>query len=354
MPNRLPFLLSLQLFLWALTHCNSKADNVQAVDSLAADLPQEQVVTEVTVALVEEKTFIEEIETNGTIQAVQAADAVWEIGGIIATVRVRNGQRVEKGQVLAELGNREEELHLQKAHIALKEKQISFESELLGADSARQYYLKYHTGLAAAEVSLEEAKLAYDYTVLRAPVSGIVSDLMLTIGSRVEAGVVLCHVWSPEKLVLKGNVMETQLTSLKEGWQAMLIPLGSNETYEATLQEINPRVNEHGLVQVKLALKNYSQGLWPGQRAKAYIRIPHQKSLVIPKEAVVMRSGRAVAFTYEAGLARWKYLELGRENDTELVVLEGLAPQDSVITTNNLQLSHDARVGIRDSLSLSQ
>jgi membrane fusion protein (multidrug efflux system) len=334
------------LLMGLFSQCQSNAGGLAGAEDLAADtLPQEKMLTEVKVALAEEKAFIQEVETSGTIQAREAADAVWETGGIIADVRVRNGQRVEKGQVLAVLENRKEQLQLKKARIALKEKQISYASESLGADSLRQQYLEYHTGLAMTEVALEEAELAFEQTTLRAPISGIISDLALSVGARVQAGESFCHLWDPKQMELLGYVMETQLATLKVGQQAVVRPLGSEKEYVARLQGINTRINEHGLVEVRLGLQE-AKDLVPGRNAKAFIQIPHQQTIVVPKEAVVLRSGKPVVFVYKKGLAEWKYVATGMENGKEVAVLEGLVPQDSVIITNNLQLAHDARVKI--------
>lgn len=335
------------ILLAIFSRCQSNAGSTASLDSLReASFPQEKMIDEVSVILVEKKTFIQEIETNGTIQAEQAADAIYEASGLLAEVHVENGQRVQRGQLLAVLENREEELQLKKARVALKEKQISYESEMLGADSMRRHYLKYHTGLAAAEVSLEEAELAFAKTLLRAPLTGTISDLQLSIGSRVQPGAAFCHLWNPARLELVGYVLETQLASLQIGQQAIVQPLGSRESYKAILQGINTRVNEHGLVEIRLRLQE-GKGLLPGRQAKVYIQIPHKQTIIVPKEAVMMRSGQAVAFIYEEGLAKWKYIKLGKENTSELEVLDGLNQHDSLIITNNLQLAHDARVTIK-------
>jgi membrane fusion protein (multidrug efflux system) len=326
------------------SRCHSNAGDMASTDSLAeASLPQEQMITEVVIALAAEKAFMQEIETSGTIEARKAAEAVWETGGLVAEVHVQNGQRIQKGQLLAVLENRQEELQLKKARIALKEKQISYESELLGADSMRRYYLKYHSGLASAEVLMEEAELAFEKTMLRAPISGVLSDLQLSVGRRVKAGEGFCHIWNPDELNFTGHVMETQLGSLQKGQQAMLKPFGSQAIYKAVLQDINTRVNEHGLIEICLRLQKVKD-LIPGRHAKAYIQIPHDQTIVVPKEAVVMRSGKPVVFSYAGGFAKWNYVSTALENAEEIQVIEGLKPQDSIIISNNLQLAHDARV----------
>lgn len=327
-----------------LLRCQSNASELADTDSQAETrLPAEQFRTKVEMARAEEKVFLQEIEISGIIQARQQADVVWETSDIIEKVQVKNGQLVEKGQVLAVVENQEEKLQLRKAEITLKEKQVSYESESLGADSLRKQYLEYHTGLAMANVSLEEAQLAMGRTLLRAPISGRVSDLRVSAGSRARAGEIFCHLWNPTHLEFVGSVMETQFSSLQAGQEAMVQPLGSSTSYAAVLQEVNPRVNEHGLVEVTLALEE-TGNLWPGKHAKANIKVSYRKTIVIPKAALVLRSGRPVVFTYASGLAKWHYVETGLENATEVEITDGIQAGDSVITSNNLQLDHDSHV----------
>lgn len=335
------------ILLSTLDGCQSNAGEINSLgqDVESVNIPQESMVTKVAVSLVEEKNLVQEIETSGIIQARQAADAVWGADGIIADLRVKNGQRVQKGQVLAILENRKENLQLEKAKITLKEKQINYESESLGSDSLRLNYLGYLTGVAMAEVVMEEAKWTFEQTTLRAPISGIVNDLVLSVGAKVKAGEAFCHIWNSSKLDFVGHIMETQLISLQKEQICTIQPLGSQKSYRATLVEINPKVNKHGLVQVRLQLKDAKDLLY-GRHAKAFIEVPHEQKLVIPKDALVFRSDKPVIFVYSEGLAKWTYVITGRENGREIEILEGLQKNDSVIVTNNLQLSHNAQVSL--------
>ena len=76
----------------------------------------------------------------------------------------------------------------------------------------------------------------------------------------------------------------------------------------------------------------------------AVIKAPASRSLIVPKEAVVMRSGKAVVFTLQDGKAKWNYVAVGKDNGKEVEIKEGVTAGQKVITTNNLQLAHDAPV----------
>ena len=99
------------------------------------------------------------------------------------------------------------------------------------------------------------------------------------------------------------------------------------------------------MVQVTLKLSK-GGSLLPGMNARAVLRAPQSNSLVVPKEAVVYRSGRPVVFTIDKNEAIWNYIEVGKDNGREIEVLDGLEADQTVIVSNNVQLGHQASVEI--------
>ena len=160
------------------------------------------------------------------------------------------------------------------------------------------------------------------------------------------AGETIGIIYSQNQLMIEAKVLETDYSNLKKGLFADIFPLAvKDKTFTASLVEINPIVDENGMVQVKLKL-NETNGLLPGMNAQCIIRVPITESVLVPKDAVVIKSGRPVVFTYEDGLAKWNYVETGKENGTDIQITSGLESGQQVILTNNLQLAHDAKVSI--------
>ena len=74
-----------------------------------------------------------------------------------------------------------------------------------------------------------------------------------------------------------------------------------------------------------------------------------EETLVIPKSAVVLRSGgRKVVFTHENGHAVWNYVTTSLENMDEYIITEGLKPGQEVIITGNINLAHESPVQVID------
>ncbi|WP_205896694.1 efflux RND transporter periplasmic adaptor subunit, partial [Pseudomonas viridiflava] len=139
------------------------------------------------------------------------------------------------------------------------------------------------------------------------------------------------------------KVLETDIANLKIGQKADIIPISGNSKFAATITDINPLVDENGLVNVRLKILN-TNGLLPGMNATCSIHVPSSLCIAVPKQAVIMRNGKAVIFTIEGGQAKWNYVVLGKDNGLEVEVKDGLKVGQKAIISNNVQLSNGALV----------
>ncbi len=268
-------------------------------------------------------------------------------------MEVKNGSYINKNELICNLDNIVQKLAYRKSGVEYKERELEYKNQLLGfirdtiENSEIIENLKYTSGLAQAEISLSEANLKIEQTLIRANLSGLISGLEIKPGNKVVENDIVCNIYSPRKYTVIANVIESELDKLEIGQKAEVYPLASLETvYKAILSEIDPQVNEEGLTQIKLEITS-TKGLLPGMNARIIIKIPYENTLVIPKEALVVRSGKSVVFTEENGLAKWNYVETGSENDHEIAIKSGLQANEKVIITNNLQLEHDSPVEVR-------
>jgi len=71
------------------------------------------------------------------------------------------------------------------------------------------------------------------------------------------------------------------------------------------------------------------------------------KQWVVPKSAVVLRTGRQVLFTLENGKAIWHYVQTGLENAGNYTITgETLKEGDQVIVSGNINLAHESPVTV--------
>ncbi|TXE05748.1 efflux RND transporter periplasmic adaptor subunit [Algoriphagus aquimarinus] len=334
-----------------------KEDKEKVEEAPTESFRNEVGATEVNIATAERKSFDYLIQAPGKLEAGAEVLAVIEQAGYLLEVNVREGQFVKKGDVIAKLDPTEPEFRLEKAKISLRNANAVYESDKLGfetlfaSDNTEQKevvdeQLKAKSGVFLAQVELREAQMSFDRSIVKAPISGQVADLKYKAGSLVGSNEVLCQILGTSQFILKVKVLESDISLISINQKAEVYPISNTQTaLEGRVTGINPKVDESGLVQVSITLAA-NKNLLPGMNARAIIRAPQNNSLVVPKDALVYRSGRAVVFTIENKESKWNYVEVGKDNGEEVEILDGIEENSTVITTNNLQLAHQAPVQI--------
>ncbi|WP_137402138.1 efflux RND transporter periplasmic adaptor subunit [Echinicola rosea] len=346
------FLLLVLPFLFSCENSTEKQEEIP-LESMRNEVS----ATKVTVAKAEKRSFDYLINASGKVEAGQQVMVVIERQGYLKELNVQEGQYVEAGTVIARLDNTDNVFRKEKALVQLKNAQASYNSEKLGFGSILEgedqdhigqldEQLKASSGLLSAEIELKEAELELAKATIKAPISGKVADLQLKPGSLVNAGEELCEVLNTHNLLLSVKVLESDIPFISLGQTAEVYPVSAGTgTLSGKVGSINPKVDENGLVEVGIKLAG-TQKLLPGMNARAVIRAPQSDNVVVPKQALVYRSGRPVVFTVNGQEAKWNYVEVGKDNGREIEVLDGVKDGETVITSNNLQLGHQAQIQI--------
>lgn len=127
--------------------------------------------------------------------------------------------------------------------------------------------------------------------------------------------------------------------------KVLVTPLAQESyTVEGRITEINPLIDQRGMVQIKAVIPNTENRFLEGMNVSVRVQRLLGKRLVIPKSALVLRSNRKVVFTLENNKAMWVYVQTAQENSDSYVVTEGLNPGDSIIYEGNFNLSHESPV----------
>ena len=100
------------------------------------------------------------------------------------------------------------------------------------------------------------------------------------------------------------------------------------------------------MIQLIAHVRNKDQKLISGMNVKVRISKAVSDQLIIPKSAVVLRQGKPVVFTWANDTASWNYVVLGLENSRDWSIQSGLAANDIVITSGNLNLAHQSPVKV--------
>lgn len=298
------------------------------------------------------RPFVYQVRAQGSVEAEQEHVLHFRQGGNLSALYHRNGALLRQGELLASLDREERQLSVRVAETVLRERQEELRTRMLEYSPQQQEHaslggqLSLRTGVDRAQAELDLARLQLQSTELRAPISGRLADVVARPGSRIQPGEAFGRIYAPSSLRVKVAVLEAEARYLRIGQSVSLGSLYAEETYKGRVEQINPSVDAQGQLWVWVKLPAGTD-LLPGTHVQVAIDVPKGKALLLPKEAVVLRSGRQVVFIMEQGRAKWKYVSTGLDNGREVEVLEGLKEGDQAIVSNNLQLSHDIPVRLR-------
>jgi HlyD family secretion protein len=320
-------------------------------------------------------------QATGHLVPWQRARLKAEASGPVVERAVEEGTRVEKGDLIARLQNREERIALEEARAELLKARAKFQSQyvtdadtlaasgmLASTDtmtsdaprSRRQATQAAVSGLTAARQAVERAKLNLERTRITAPFAGRVADLQLDEGQYVSRGSEICTLLRDARMRVHVDVLESDLVDVREGATAQVHvpalgpPDDSSAMLEGTVWAINPQVSpESGTGRVTVSVPNPNRRLVSGLFANVELETERLSNrLVVPDEAVLVRQGRDLVFVVEDGTAQWSYVNVGARSGDYAEITNGVAPGDTVAVDGHFALAHDAPVEVDEVRSL--
>lgn len=353
-------ILAILLLLTSCTSNNSEKGTVSEVKKDSVLTIKRRTGEPIETMILCERTFNRELSGNGKVVAQRSAEMRFSSSEQIAHIWVRNGDKVRKGEKLAQLDLFAFERSFVQAKDNLEQSKLDLQDVLIG----RGYSLEAQASAPADEVELAKVKSGYNKALIAyelaennlrkatlvAPFDGVIANLKSKENNQ-SSNDVFCMVIDDKNPEVEFSVLESELSLVKRGYPVYVQPF-VNSTSEAligSVSEINPIVENNGMVKVKAQVKNNGT-LLQGMNVNILLRQPMEQALVIPKSAVVMRSGKPVVFTRVNGKAQWNYVQITAENSDSCVVAprskeyEGLSVGDSVIVSGNLNLAHETKL----------
>jgi RND family efflux transporter MFP subunit len=341
----------LLIFVVFFTACESGEDRS------AADL-----AVPVTVEKVRSGPISEFVSATGTLRAQREERLVTEVAGILSTVKtdgayLSNGSRVRAGQMLAEIENREwllevrvesQKLAMENAKRELEKQQVLFEE---GGVTEKELELARRTALDT-RLNYEAAQLRADKLNLRAPISGIISNLQSgSEGTYVPVGFQFCAIMDYGKVVVDASLPNTDMDRIRHGQQVDISNYSlEGEIFAGKVTSIDPTIDPRTRTfTVSIETRNPNLRLRPGMFVKADIIIKHQpEAVIIPRSAIQTRDNRSVVFVVEGVSAEMREITEGISTREEVEIIEGLNEGDRLVIEGHETLRDKSKVRVTE------
>lgn len=345
------------LFLLFFTNCKDKTE--QETGNPQARIGQKNEKTEVSVEKARFGQFEMELISNGKAEARKKAALNFLVTDIIDTVYVSNGSRVRQGDPIVRVDSYKAGEQLRDARLNLEKMQLELRNRLMSEGikdlkdtvsipRQRLQTIMLQSGYTSALHTYEKARKEYDGICTRAPFNGVIADLEAKPFNASSVYQNVCTLIDDSKMEVVFNVLETEIGYIRQGMDVELTPYANNRTtLHGKVTEVNPRIDENGMVKIKATADNSGHILVDGMNVNIILKRQIGNKLIVPKTAVLPRQGKKVVFVHENGKAIWKYVTTGVENSREISIESGLKAGEEVIYENNLGLSHESEVTVK-------
>ncbi len=277
---------------------------------------------------------------DGTVEAVNRATVSAQTSGRVAELPFDVNDFVEAGAVIVRLTDTEQRAALKRAEAALAEAEARaaeadkefervsgmYRNETVPKarfDQAKANKDAAGARLQAARSGVAAAKEQLDYTVVKAPYSGIVSARHVQIGELVTAGQPLMSGLSLESVRVNVSVPQSLIEPVRKIGKAFVYTDDKRiEGKSLTFFPVADPVSN--TFQVRVNLPDRAATLYPGMFVKVGLVVGETRRLLIPAAAIVSRSELTAAYVVEGNRVVLRQLRLGRRYGDAVEVLAGL------------------------------
>jgi len=286
------------------------------------------------------------------IEALAEATVIGKVGGEIREILAEEGDIVSKGQVLARLDGDRLRLELGESRARLRKLQRDYErnvdlseKDLISAGD----FEKIKFEMEAMQASFNLAKLELDYTQIRAPIEGVVSERFIKLGGTINASDPVFRVTSFDPLVAYLHIPEREYRNIQAG-QAVSISIDALEgpLIIASVTRVSPIVDpETGTFKITIEIYDEQLRIKPGMFGR--IRVvydQHANVLQVTRSAIIDEVSQTSVFVVESDIAVRKAVATGFSDEGMIEITSGVTDDDDVVTVGQIGLKPDARVTV--------
>lgn len=306
---------------------------------------------------------------TGTVKAEDEVRISAQRTGRIIKLAFEEGDSTKTGEIVAELDSREAEalvnqmeaslrssearlaqskINLEDSERTLRRTKSLFKDGLVSeqeVDTAQKNYnvnqFVYESAVSnlnEIRSSLNSAKIQHDYSFIRSPMTGIISQRPAELGETVITGTPIATIVKPEKLYVKATIDEVDAARVSLGQPVdITIDAFPGKLLKGKVIRVSPIVlgvkQETRTFEVRIGFEEKEKSIKPGMSADIEIITDTLKNILsVPANAVIERQGTKMVYTVEGKKAKLVPVETGQGTWNYIEIKSGLKEGDLVIT----------------------
>jgi RND family efflux transporter MFP subunit len=301
-------------------------------------------------------------ETSGTVMAKTISAISSRVMGTVTSINVKEGDRVSKGQLLLTIDDRDLIQRMKTAEEGYKESlkalEAAKENRSLMDITYKRYrdlydekaiseqemdeiktkkrvsdieYQRAQAMAKGAEAALLEAKINLGFANITAPISGVITEKKIEVGSMAVPGTPLLTLEDDSSFRMEVNIDERLSGRLRVGMPVDVIIDSMGKQIKGEVSEIVPAVDPVSrtfLMKVDIKGESLRTGLY----GRVLVPEGKREAILIPKESVIEKGQLVGVYAVDdKGIITYRLIKIGKTYNEKVEVLSGLSDGDRIV-----------------------
>lgn len=324
-----------------------------------AEKPKENPPVTVDVMIASLQEVINTVEANGTVIANESVELRPEVSGRLTYLNVPEGRQVSQGTVLARINSADLAAQLEKSRVQLQLAETNEQRLRTLLDAGGVNQVDYDAVIN--QVNMLRADIAYtqtliDKTVIRAPFSGTIGLRQVSPGAYVSPSTVIATIQQLGRAKIDFTLPEqySELIGVGSFVEAEVAAAGTTRD-RATIIAMEPQaIRQTRNIIVRAVLENTVPN--PGAFVKVYVRSSGEdsKAVMVPTNTIIPNDKSSQLIVVKNGKASFVDVQTGSRSASNVEIVKGVNPGDTIVVTGVLFARPGATLKIRSVKTLEQ
>lgn len=335
MPSPRPTLLSAAILAGMLAACGGGKDQDQGRGPGGP--------MQVLVKVLRPEPLSNTFQATGSLMANEAVEVRSEVAGRVESIHFKEGGNVARGQELLRINDDDLQAQLRKAELAvqLAQDDEARKKQLLAVQGvSQQTYDDARIALESAQADRDNLRAMIAKTVIRAPFNGKIGLREVSEGGYVSPNTLIAGLQQVSPIKVDFTVPERIGRDLAPGTKVTFTLEGDTTRHRGEVYAVDPAIDPVSrTIGVRALNANANGALRPGAFVRVQVALAHvNNALMIPTEALIPDIQGQKVLLIKGGKAVSARVQTGIRTNTDVQLVSGVEPGDTVITTGLLQL----------------
>ncbi len=340
-----PVILIALLAVFMMTGCNDQEDM-----AIAESNSREIAAIPVTVAVVEPVSIRDVVFLPGETEAFEDVTVAANAAGRVEWIGPREGQTVQKGDLLAKIDVSAHKAALEHAKAAhnlasdlCERRRRLFANKIIAKEELDQS----ETQLKLASTDLEQIKVKYNHGFPKSPITGIINHLYVDVGEYADVGKPIADIVNIDKIKINVRVPELDVRYVEKGQKTPIrIDAFAERPLIGTVDFVSFKADPATKTfLVRSVIDNPEHDIRPGMIGRvAFVRRLIPDAVAVPLFAIVDKGGERIVFLEKEGVAESRTITIGVIEGDRVQITSGLNLGDHLIVKGHTEVEDGMKV----------